>query len=373
MKNTYTLSDRGRRALDQLYSSIMRVNGAASVSRQFSLDPTAEQRLEDMQREQVDFLDRINLIGVRDLVGQVLRLGTDDLVASTRSTMPRDPQYIGGMDEREFRLYTTLFDTKLPWQIIDNWSKFPDFAMRYARHVARSVALSRISVGWHGTHRADDSDKAANPLGQDINIGWLQKLRLERADHVMGRNTVTAGGVTTATGTAKPIYIGAEADHAAGDYKNVDALAYDLIAGMPSWARASTDHVVIVSQDLVDEKYFPMINRPLSDTIDGGRSTSDEVVSSIIMSTKQIGGRPAAIVPKFPAGTMLITPLGKKGQTDTSNLSIYTQEGSRRRYIMDKPEIMASLVDYNSSNEGYVIESTDYAVMAENITFGTRP
>jgi hypothetical protein len=51
---------------------------------------------------------------------------------------------------------------------------------------------------------------------------------------------------------------------------------------------------VIVSQDLVDEKYFPMINRPLSDTIDGGRSTSDQVTSDIVMSTKQIGGRPAA-------------------------------------------------------------------------------
>ena len=36
-------------------------------------------------------------------------------------------------------------------------------------------------------------------------------------------------------------------------------------------------------------------------------------------------------------------------------------------------ELMAALVDYNSVNEGYVIEHTDYAVMAENITFGDRP
>jgi hypothetical protein len=70
---------------------------------------------------------------------------------------------------------------------------------------------------------------------------------------------------------------------------------------------------------------------------------------------------------------MLITPLGQPNATDSSNLSIYYQEGSRRRYIEDKPELMAALVDYNSVNEGYVIEHTDYAVMAENITFGDRP
>ncbi|PTR05323.1 MULTISPECIES: P2 family phage major capsid protein [unclassified Novosphingobium] len=372
----YNLSDRGRRALDDLYAAIQQRNNAPrGVSRQFSLDPTSEQRLEDLQRENVGFLQRINVPGVRDLTGQVIGLGATNMIASRRSrpNLPRQPRYVGQMQEREYLLKNTLFDTWLPWETIDNWSKFPDFATRYSRQVAISVALSRIMVGFHGLTAAADTDADENPMGEDVNIGWLQKLRLERPDHVMGRNTVTAGGVTTATGTAKPIYIGKDANTADGDYKNIDALAYDLIAGMPAWARASTDHVVIVSQDLVDEKYFPMINRPLADTIDGGRSTSDQVTSDIVMSTKQIGGRPAAIVPFFPEKTMLITPLGQPNATDSSNLSIYYQEGSRRRYIEDKPELMAALVDYNSVNEGYVIEHTDYAVMAENIEFGDRP
>lgn len=374
-KVRYAVSDRGRTALNGLYASIARLNNAHGVREEFSLSPTAEQRLEDMQREQIGFLSRINMPTVRDLIGEVIGLGAEDMIASRISdaNLPRKPAYIGQMDDREWRLYTTLFDSKIKWQLIDTWSKFPNFAQRYAAHVARSVGLSRISVGWNGTSAAADTNRIANPLGQDVNIGWLQKLRLERAEHVMGRNTVTAGGVTTATGTAKPIYIGPNSDTADGDYKNIDALAYDLIAGMPSWARSSTDLVCIVSQDLVDEKYFPMINRPVSDVIDGDRATSDQKVSDIVMSTKQIGGRPAAIVPKFPEGTMLITSLGQANASDSSNLSLYMQEGSRRRYIRDEPENMASLVDYNSCNEGYVIESTDFAVMAENITFGERP
>ncbi len=371
----YTLSDRGRVALDGLFTAIQRVNNARDISRNFTLSPTSEQRLEDLQRESVGFLQRVNVMGVRDLQGDVIGLGTTNMIASrkSRANLPRTPRYVGALQDRKFQLYSTLFDTMLPWEVFDAWSKFPDFAARYARHIAVSVGLSRISVGFNGITAAADTDAEAHPLGEDVNIGWLQKLRLERADHVMGRATVTAGGVTTATGAAAPIYIGNDADHADGDYKNIDALAYDLIAGMPSYARASTDHVVIVSQDLVDEKYFPMINRPLSESVDGGKATSDAVVSDIVMSTKQIGGRPAAIAPFFPEGTMMITPLGRPNATDSSNLSLYYQEGSRRRYIKDEPENMAGLVDYNSVNEGYVIESTDYAVMAENITFGTRP
>ena len=363
----YNLSDRGRRALDGLFTAIGSANGSGDVSRQFALAPTSEQRLEDLQREQVAFLDRINVLGVRDILGQVIGIGANNMIASRRSrpNLPRRPGYVGRLQDRKYQLYSTLFDSWLPWELVDAWSKFPDFAQRYAKHVATSVALSRIMVGWHGVEAADDTDAEDNPLGEDVNIGWLQKLRLEKADHVMGRAMVTAGGVTTATGAAAPIYIGSGSDHADGDYKNIDALAYDLIAGMPSFARSSTDHVVVVSQDLVDEKYFPMVNRPLADTVDGGRSTSDETVSDIVMSARQIGGRPAAIVPFFPEGTMLITPL--------KNLSIYYQESSRRRYIKDEPENMASLVDYNSVNEGYVFEDTDFAVMAENITFGARP
>lgn len=373
----YHLSDRGRRALDGLFTAIAQINGASrGVAHQFTLDPTAEQRLEDLQREQVGFLNRVNMPSVRDLTGQIIGIGTHNMIAGrkSRANLPRTPRYAGRLQDRNYLLKDTTFDTWLPWELIDSWSKFPDFAQRYARHVAVSVALSRIMVGFNGIEAAADTDSEENPLGEDVNIGWLQKLRLEKPDHVMGRATVTAGGVTTATGDAQPIYIGPNADHETdGDYKNIDALAYDLIAGMPSWARASTEHVVIVSQDLVDEKYFPMVNRPLASTMDSGRSTSDETVRDIIMSDKQIGGRPAAIAPYFPEGTMMITPLGRAGATDSSNLSIYWQEGSRRRYIKDEPENMASLVDYNSVNEGYVIEDTDFAVMAENITFGDRP
>lgn len=357
-RQIYTPQDSTRLAFDRLSAQIAQVNGIQDVTRQFTVSPTAEQRLETKMQEEVGFLTQINVMPRRQLKGNLLGLGVTSRVGSRRSAihLPRQPRYVGVMDGRSYELETELFDTMVPWEILDAWAEFPDFGARYAGLVARAIGLDRICVGFHGVEAADDTDIEDNPNLEDFNIGWLQKLRLERPDHVMGRAIV--GG--TATGAAQPIYI------APGEtYQNIDALASDLIAGMPSWARSSTELVVLVGQNLVDDKYFPMLNRPLAAAIDGGKSTSDEVVRDIVMSQKQIGGRPAAIVPFFPEGTIAVTPL--------KNLSIYYQSGGRRRFIREEPEHMRGMVDYQSSNEAYVIESTDHMTMAENIVFGADP
>ena len=351
-----------KKALRQLYASIAQVYGLdrpEDVHETFAIDPSIEQRLEQKMTEAVGFLGQINVMPVDQLQGEVLGLFADQMIGSgiNNADTRRTPVDISGMDSRTFQLFEMLFDTKMGWAKLDTWAKFPNFMALYSAAVATAIAQTRICVGFNGTHRfaGAASDKATYPLGQDLNIGWLERLRRTRPDHVMGRATVTVGGVTTATGAAVPIEVGA-----ASSYKNIDALALDLISGLPSWARQSTELVVIVSQDLVDEKYFPMVNRALASTIDGGKSTSDEVVRDIVMSAKQIGGRPAAVVPYFPEGTMFVTPL--------KNLSLYYQSGSRRRYLKDEAEYRRH-ADYNSANEGYVIESTDHAALAENITF----
>lgn len=351
-------------ALNALYAAIAKnygLSGIDAVHQEFAIDPSMEQKLEAKQTEEVGFMGQINVAPVDELQGQTLGLFAARMIGSGigNSSTRRDPKDVSGLDSRQFQLFETLFDTMMPWTKIDTWAKFPNFLQLYSQAVAIATAQTRISIGFNGETRflpPASSDPLANPMGEDLNIGWLQKLRLERPDHVMGRALVGAPGAQTATGAAVPIEIGA-----AETIKSLDALAYDLISGMPSWARSSTELVVIVSQDLVDAKYFPMINRPLAATIDSGKSTSDEVVSDIVLSAKQIGGRRAAIVPFFPEGTMFVTPL--------KNLSLYYQSGARRRYVKDEPEYRRGLVDYNSSNEGYVIESTDHAVLAENIVF----
>ncbi|HZG33702.1 MAG TPA: P2 family phage major capsid protein, partial [Sphingopyxis sp.] len=79
------LSTRGRDALDRHYANIAQINNTANVHRQFNIDPTVEQRLEDLQTESVEFLNAINIYGVRDLKGQTIGMGANNFVGSRTS------------------------------------------------------------------------------------------------------------------------------------------------------------------------------------------------------------------------------------------------------------------------------------------------
>ena len=63
-------------------------------------------------------------------------------------------------------------------------------------------------------------------------------------------------------------------------------------------------------------------------------------------------------VPFFPAGKLLITRL--------DNLSIYWQEGARRRHLKDEPEY-DRVADYQSSNDAYVVEDFGLVALVEKI------
>ena len=81
-------------------------------------------------------------------------------------------------------------------------------------------------------------------------------------------------------------------------------------------------------------------------------------------SAKKIGGKKAVAVPFFPANALLITSL--------DNLSIYAQEGTRRRQIKDEPAL-DQIEDYQSVNEAYVVEDYGRSALVENIVMGPAP
>ena len=65
-------------------------------------------------------------------------------------------------------------------------------------------------------------------------------------------------------------------------------------------------------------------------------------------------------MPFFPAGVLKVTTL--------DNLSIYFQEGARRRAIQDNPK-RDRIENYESSNDAYVVEDYGRGAIAKNITF----
>src|SRR5690606_22339137 len=70
---------------------------------------------------------------------------------------------------------------------------------------------------------------------------------------------------------------------------------------------------------------------------------SEDLALGVILASRRLGGKQAMIVPYFPADAILVTP--------TENLSLYFQDGKRRRHIQEEPDA-DRVADYNSSNDG---------------------
>lgn len=307
------------------------------VSTKFTVAPTVQQSLETAIQESSDFLKKINILGVDEMEGEPLLLGVSGTIAGRTDTEvdQRNPSYVGALQKDSYKCVKTDFDTAFPYARLDQWAKFKDFQARLSAAIAERQALDRIMIGFNGTSAAKRTDRTNNPLLQDVNIGWLQKVRTKAPDR-----TITEGA------DAGKVTIGA-----AGDYKTLDGLVYDAIQMLDPWHRGRPDLVAIIPRGLLHSRFLSAVEK-------SGDSNQEDVAADAIMNRVRIGGLPYVDAPFFPDATVLITTLG--------NLSIYYQNEKRRRHIKDEPE-RDRIADYQSSNEAYVIEDMGLVAMVVNI------
>ncbi|HEJ7889705.1 TPA: phage major capsid protein, P2 family [Serratia liquefaciens] len=326
-------------------NQIANINGidALDVAAKFTVEPSVSQTLEEKIQESSGFLKTINIVPVDEQSGDKIGLGIDRPVASTTNTDEKDREPIDptSLDEQGYMCTQTNFDTALKYSKLDSWAKFKDFQVKIRNQIVKRQALDRIMIGWNGTKRARTSDFTVNKLLQDVNIGWLEKIRKGAPDQVMSKILDEAGAVVS-----EKIRIGK-----AGDYHNLDALVMDAVNELiAAWFQDDTELVAIVGRSLLADKYFPIINKE--------QENSEMLAADVIISQKRIGGLQAVRVPSFPDNTILITRL--------DNLSIYWQDGTRRRHIIDNPK-RDRIENYESVNEAYVVEDYQCAALIENI------
>ncbi|MPT48061.1 MAG: phage major capsid protein, P2 family [Sphingobium sp.] len=317
------------------------LNGIADPTAKFAVEPSIQQKLIDKRQESSEFLSRVNIIPVTEMKGASLGLGIGGPLVSNTDTSgngTRQTVSPSNMDDIEYECRKNNSDTHITYALLDAWAKFSDFQTRIQNQIVKRQALDNILVGLNGTHFAATSNPVTYPNREDVNIGWLQKLRTDKPAHVMDEGAKVAGKVTYGPG---------------GDYATLDAMVYDAINGLlPSWARGDTALTCFVSFDLLNDKYFPLINKE--------RDPTEQIARDTIMATKRLGGKAAEDIPFMPQATIFITR--------HDNLSIYEQEGKRRRHIKEKPE-RDRIEDYQSSNDAYVVEDYDFACLIENIEY----
>jgi P2 family phage major capsid protein len=335
MKNTT------RAAFNAYMHQIATLNGIEDASTKFAVAPSVEQTLVEKMQESSVFLSKINILTVSDQQGEKLGLGVGSSIASTTDTSANDrvTQDPTDFDQNGYLCTQTNFDSHITYAKLDAWSKFPDFQQRIRNVVLNRIALDRITIGFNGTSRAATSDRVANPLLQDVNKGFLQKMReYDGGSHVMS-GVATAGSVNVG-------------ELAGYDYKNLDALVFDVVNNLiDPWYRDDPQLVVIIGRELMADKYFPLISN-------NSNTPTEARALDLIIGAMRVGGVTAVQVPFFPSRSIAITRL--------DNLSIYLQEGSTRRVIMDNPK-RDRIEDYQSANEAYVVEDRGCMAIVENI------
>ncbi|SMC24164.1 phage major capsid protein, P2 family [Andreprevotia lacus DSM 23236] len=332
------MKNETRLAFNAFVAQLASLNGIADATKSFTVAPSVQQTLENKIQLSSEFLTKINMPIVVEQESEKLGLGVIGTIAGRTNTKlnPRRPRNVADMSSGRYRCVQTNFDTAFSYEQLDMWARFPDFQTRLRNAIVKQQALDRIMIGFNGVTVALQTDRVANPLLQDVNIGWLQKYRTEAPQRVMNHGTKVAGKVTVGPG---------------GDYENLDALVFDAVNNMiePQF-RKDPDLVVVMSDDLLADKYFPLINKTNAPT--------EQQALDMIVSNKRVGGKAAVTVPFFPDGTILITKL--------ANLSLYTQEGARRRNMREEPDY-DQVADYQSANDAYVVEAYEAGCMIENI------
>jgi len=331
-----------RKAYNAYLQQIATLNGVPSAVEKFAIEPSVQQTIENKIQDTSAFLKLVNNMGVTEQKGEKLGLGIGSTVASTTDTTAQDRQTQdpSTLDDNGYECTQTNFDTHLRYSKLDAWAKFSDFQQRIRDQILQRQALDMICIGFNGTSRAATSDRTANPLLEDVNVGWLEKYR----NHAGGIRVMSE--VVSGSGQVRVGLTGS-------DYKNLDAVVYDAVSRLiEPWYREDTGLRVILGRALMADKYFPLINSTLEPT--------ETLAADLIISQKRIGGLQAMSVPFFPANALMITR--------PDNLSRYYQIGGRRRTIKDNVK-RDQIENYESSNDAYVVEDYACGCVVENISF----
>ncbi len=331
-----------RPLFDQYTNRLAQLNGVTDPSKVFTVSPEVQQTLEGKMQESSSFLRAINMTPVNDMQGQKVGIGIGSTIAGRTDTsgngerQPTDPT---NMDSNDYRCVQTDFDTALSYNKLDSWARHKNFQTLIRDAILTRQSLDRIMIGFNGTSVATNTNRATNPLLQDVNKGWLQQYRDNADERVMD------SGKTTGT-----IKIGGTN----ADYENLDALVMDAVSSLiEPWHAKDPGLVVILGRSLIHDKYFPIINKDNAPT--------EQLAADLVLGNKRIGGLPPADVPFMPDNAILITSL--------SNLSLYWQLGGRRRFIQEQPA-KNRVVNFESSNDAYVVEDYGMGCLIENIKVG---
>lgn len=299
----------------------------------FNLTPPMETKLRQAIMQSDAFLGMVSLLPVQQIKGQVVDVG-DDGLSTGRSDTGRFSVEVG-QSGNTYELTKTDSGAHIMWETMTQWANSGsknEWLTMMKNAISRRFALDMLRIGFNGTSIAAKTDPVANPLGQDVNKGWLKIVKEKAAAQVLASADLDPTGATQ------------------GSYKNLDSLVQDLInTTIAPEHRQDPDLVVLVGSDLVAAEQHRLLEAADS-------PTEHKAAQSL---AKTIAGKKAYTPPFFPANQIWVT--------NTKNLQILTQEGTQwRKQKNDEDELRFK--QNHIRMEGYAVGNLKKFAAIEAVT-----
>lgn len=329
------LTKDARSMMDAYAQQLAQSYGVQSTQQLFNVSPAQETKLRQAIIESAEFLKMITVSTVDQLQGQVVDLGMSALhTGRKKGGRFAKNVNVGG---HKYALVETDSCAALTWEMLCQWAnqgtknQFMKLVSDYSNQM---FALDKIRVGWNGIEAAETTDPDANPLGEDVNVGWNEFVRQRKAGQII----------------TDPVVFDADGG---GDYKTLDAMASDLINNnINPVFRNDPRLTVFVGSGLVSAAQYHMY--------DNADKPTEHIAAQQL--SKDIAGRKAYTPPFFPEYGMVVTM--------PKNLQILTQRGTSQRKARHEEDRKQFENSYWRM-EGYAVGVLEAYAAFDNASVGT--
>lgn len=218
-------------------------------------------------------------------------------------------------------------DSRIRYEKLDHFTQTElNFADAFEKYLDKHLLSGVLMVGLNGTHKADNSAPDTAPHCEDVQKGWLQKIR-EHAAQNSGKGVLNVGEI--------------------GENGKYKTLSKAVKAGVKQITPiyADGDLIAICGRNVIEDEAI----ENNKDGLEG---------QFITRLQKLVGGCKAITLPHFPADAILVTRL--------DNLSLYVHRNNVRRGFIEEPA-QDSINHYFSFNVDFVVENYDACCLLENI------
>lgn len=300
----------------------------------FTLEPDREVEWIAAVQNSNEFLAKIDVDTCESQVIDNLS-GEDMDLASGRTdteSEERKTTNLAGLSNIRYTAETTQHDTHISFKEYNKWARRN--RKYFQRYISEKRAASKgndmMKIAWHGEKVSKKTDKKANPLGQDVNIGFIQRIKTHYPQNYID-------------GAAEAITIGK-----GGTYESLDAAVIAMKAMIPKHFRDGLE--LYASDEFFVDRDMKMVEK--ATVTEAGDKSLQKVFTTVA------GGIHAETPPFFPDGTLLLT--------SPKNLAIRTQEGSVN-VGMVKNHTRSREEFYHEANEFFGVKNYEKAVVLVNV------